>query len=431
MRPENIVVPPPPYCETCQDCSNACHKEYPLLTREEALRRMMNSVKFRPETETVPLRLSLGRVTAANIYAPYGLPVSNTAMKDGVAVKSSELAGGCLPDTAQWRHGTHYLSASMGDALPEGYDTLILAEKIRFTDDGRLEILEMPILRQNVSAPGSRIAQGELIVPARLTLAPAHLGILASAGITEVEVLKKPTVAILPTGNELVALGVKPNTGQTIESNSVFLEASLRQWGAEALVYPIIADNPEELTRAIAYALTRSDIVLVNGGTGRGWEHYNDYTAKVLAELGEILVHGLLMGPGKPTLIGVAEQKPVLGIPGPFHAALPIADIFVRPLIAEFLGQTPTSRPKVKAVLAENFKSAAGTESFRRVNIIWEDGVYRVQALDRLGDTVDNMVKAQGVLHIPQDSAGYEQGMEVEIELLYPEEIVKAGLLLF
>jgi molybdenum cofactor synthesis domain-containing protein len=420
-----IVVPPPPYCETCQDCSNACHKEYKLLAREEALERMMSRVVFKVGTEIVPLRSALERVTAKNIYARYSLPVSNTAMKDGVAVKSAEL-GVTIPDTKDWQPGINYLVAGMGDALPEGYDTLILAEKIRFLDNGKLEILEMPLIRQNVSTLGSKVSVGDKVVPAHLKLQPTHLGMLASAGITEVEVLRKPQVAILPTGNELVPLGIKPAVGQNVESNGIFLEASLRQWGAEAQLYPIIRDEPGELERGIRTALIQADIILVNGGTGRGWEHYNDYTAKVVEEIGEILVHGLLMGPGKPTIIGLIEGKPVIGIPGPPHAAIVITDIYVRPLIDKFLCQLPTSGRRVKAVLAEDFRSGVGSEMFRRVKLSWDGESYRVHALSRLGDTVENMVEAQGTLHVSLDSAGYAQGEEVEIELLYSEEIIKA-----
>lgn len=130
-----IVVPPPPYCETCQDCSNACHKVYKLLAREEALERMMSRVTFEVGTEILPLRSALERVTARNIYARYSLPVSNTAMKDGVAVKSAKLGVMNLPETKDWQPGLNYVVASMGDALPEGFDTLILAERIRFLQD--------------------------------------------------------------------------------------------------------------------------------------------------------------------------------------------------------------------------------------------------------------------------------------------------------
>lgn len=385
----------------------------------------MSRAAFKVETEIVSLHCSLERITAKNIYARYSLPVSNTAMKDGAAVKSAEL-GATIPDTKDWQAGVNYLVASMGDALPEGYDTLILAEKIRFLNNDKIEILEMPLKRQNVSTPGSKVSVGDQVVPAHLKLQPTHLGMLASAGITEVEVFKKPKVAILPTGNELVPLGVKPAIGQNVESNGVFLEASLRQWGAEAQIYPIVRDEPGELERALKAALIQADIVLVNGGTGRGWDHYNDYTAKVVEKIGEILVHGLLMGPGKPTIIGLVEGKPVVGIPGPPHAAIVIADIFVRPLVDKYLSQLSTSCRKVKAVLTEDFRSGVGSETFRRVKLSWDGESYRVHALSRLGDTVENMVEAQGTLHVPLDSVGYAQGEEVEIELLYPEEVIKA-----
>ena len=424
MGRDYIVVPPPPYCESCQDCSNACHKEYNLLSREEALERMLCRVVFQVATETVPLRSALGRITAKDIYARFTLPVSNIATKDGVAVKSVEL-GTEITDTQDWQPGVHYVAAGMGSALPEGFDTLILAEKVRFLDNGKLEILEMPRPKQNVSPPGAKVAEGERVVPAYFRLMPTHLGMLALAGITDVEVLKKPKVAILPTGNELVPLGIRPGIGQNVESNGIFIEASLQQWGAESQLYPIIRDDPDDLERGIKTALTQADIILVNGGTGRGRENYDDYTAKVIEEMGEILVHGLLMGPGKPTMIGMVEGKPVIGIPGHPHAAIVITDIFVRPLIDKFLSQVPTSRRRVKAILLANFQSSVGSEAFRRVKVRWDGESYAVEPLQRMGDTVDNMVGAQGILHFPLDSDGYEQGKEVEIELLYPEEFIQ------
>ncbi len=420
-----IVVPPPPFCETCQDCFNACHKEYQLLTREEALERMMSRVTFQAGTEIVPLRLALERVTARDVYARHSLPVSNTATKDGVAVKSAEL-GISIPDAKDWQPGLHYVVASMGDALPEGFDTLILAERIRLLDNGKFEILNMPLPGQNVAPPGSKVSEGDRVVPAHLKLMPTHLGMMASAGITEVEVLKKPKVAILPTGNELVPLGVRPAVGQNVESNGVFIEASLHQWGAESQIYPIIRDEQGDLEIAVRAALTKADIILVNGGVGRGRERYNDYTARVVEEIGEILVHGLFLAPGKPTLIGLVEGKPVLGIPGPPHAAIVITDIFVRPLIDKFLSQVPTTRQRVKAVLAEDFPSKVGSELFRRVKVSWDGVSYIVESLKRMGDTVENMVEAQGILHIPLDSAGFELDKEAEVELLDPEELIKA-----
>ena len=124
-------------------------------------------------------------------------------------------------------------------------------------------------------------------------------------------------------------------------------------------------------------------------------------------------------------MIGMVEGKPVIGIPGHPHAAIVITDIFVRPLIDKFLSQVPTSRRRVKAILLANFQSSVSIEAFRRVKVRWDGESYAVEPLQRMGDTVDNMVGAQGILHFPLDSDGYEQGKEVEIELLYPEEFIQ------
>ena len=220
-----------------------------MLSHEEALERMLCRVVFQVATETVPLRSALGRITAKDIYARFTLPVSNIATKDGVAVKSVEL-GTDITDTQDWQPGVHLVAAGMGSALPEGFDTLILAEKVRFLDNGKLEILEMPRPKQNVSASRRQSCRrGEGCSGLLQTDANSPGNAYALAGITDVEVLKKPKVAILPTGNRLVPLGIRPGIGQNVESNGIFIEASLQQWGAESQLYPIIRDDPDDLQR--------------------------------------------------------------------------------------------------------------------------------------------------------------------------------------
>ncbi|MEE9257717.1 MAG: molybdopterin-binding protein, partial [bacterium] len=306
------------------------------IPREEAFARLIEKVGPASSlpAEKVPVAGALGRITAGPVYAAISSPHFHASAMDGFAIRADNSFGATAVEPRALRVGVDVFPVDTGDPLPEGTDAVIMVEVVNEIDTETIEIEAAVAPWNHVRVAGEDVVEGELLLPPGHRLRPYDLGGMLAAGVTEVSVRKIPVVAIIPTGDELVVPGGDLKPGDLIEFNSVILSAHITEWGGEPLVYPIIEDRLDAIEEAAREALERADIVLVNAGSSAGRE---DFTSAVVKKLGEVIVHGVAIFPGKPTVLGVGisasgHLKPLVGIPGyPVSAVLALQE-FVRPL---------------------------------------------------------------------------------------------------
>jgi len=304
---------------------------------------------LRPRSEAVPVPEALGRVTAGAVYARLCSPPYCAAAMDGIAVTAASTAGAGETTPLRLALGRDFAQVDTGDPIRPPFDAVIMAEDVQEDEDdgdgsasgdcaGRPKtavIREAAAAWQHVRPIGEDIVAGEMILPGRHRIRAIDIGVLLSAGITEAEVLRRPCVAIFPTGGELVEPGQAPGEGQIVESNSRMLEALAKEAGCEARRFAPIPDDPALLESALGAALAQFDMLLVNAGSSAGTE---DYTAAALARLGRVIVHGVAMKPGKPVILAVAQGKPAIGIPGYPVSAYLAFRAFAAPVLAALSG---------------------------------------------------------------------------------------------
>lgn len=395
------------------------------IPRVKARELFLNSTLMPKRSERVPVSEALGRVTAKAVFARTSLPTFPASAMDGIAVKAGHTFGVNDQNPLILTEGKDFVVVDTGDPIPEVYDAVIKIEDIHVIDEVRVEILSAAAPGQHVRPVGEDVVNGEIIVPAYHQLIPPDLGALLAGGNIEVEVLVKPRVVIIPTGDELVKPGSTQERGNLVEFNGTVIAAYLSQWGAHPILYDIVKDRFELLKDTVEKALAEADLVIINAGSSAGRE---DYTSQVIDSLGEILVHGVSTRPGKPTILGSAKGKPVAGVPGYPVSAYLALDWFVKPLIYQYYNLPEPQRPKLKVKLGRRIVSELGSEEFVRMTAGFIDNMYIANPLNRGAGVTMSLVKAHGLLTIPAESLGVEQGEEVEIELFRSLEELKNTL---
>jgi len=336
------------------------------IPRHEARRLFISRAALPRRVETVATDGALGRVTAKAAFARLSMPGYQAAAMDGIAVRAERTFGASDQAPLQLAPEEEYRAVDTGDPLPPECDAVIKVEEIQFLPGGEAEILAPAVPWQHVRPVGEDVVAGELIVPAYHRLRPADLGALLAGGVTEVAVLARPKVIIIPTGTELIPPGEPRRPGSIPDFNSAVIAAYLSEWGAEPVTGGIVPDNLERLRAAAAAAAAEGDLVIINAGSSAGRE---DYTARVMEELGEVLLHGVAARPGKPTVLGTIAGKPAVGLPGyPVSAYLSL-EWFVRPLISGCLGQPEPERERLAAELGRRVVSEMGVEEHVRMTV--------------------------------------------------------------
>jgi putative molybdopterin biosynthesis protein len=252
------------------------------------------------------------------------------------------------------------------------------------------------------------------------------MGALLAAGYTRIPVKPKPSVAIIPTGSELIEPGDKPQPGRIIEFNSRVMAGFIEEWGGHPHRLPRVKDDLTVVTETLAAAVSQHDITTIIAGSSAG-EH--DFTVRAIGKLGEVLVHGIDIMPGKPAILAIIQGKPVVGIPGYPVSAVVVCQQILRPLIAKFLGCPAEEPPKVKAMTAKKIPSRLGLEEFIRVSLGKVGNRVIMNPLGRGAGVITTMVKADGVLRIPSLDEGINAGQEIEVELLRPREDIDNTIL--
>jgi len=374
--------------------------------------------------ETIWVDDSLGRITAEPVFAKRSSPSYNAAAMDGIAVHFSDLTGASEANPLRL-NDSKFIPVNTGNAIPEGFNAVVMIEDVHFVSDSEVE-LHMPATPwQHVRTIGEDIVATELILPEGHIIRAIDMGAMLATGVTEILVQRPPKVHVIPTGSELIQPHQKPKAGQIIEFNSRILAGYLNEWGADASRGLPVADSPELLKQALVDAAAENDLVIMNAGASAGTR---DYSATVLAELGEVIVHGVAIKPGKPVILAMIGDTPVIGLPGYPVSALLTMRIFVREMISQFLGQGQPKCEYVEATLSRPLHSAMGVDQFVRITLGRVGDQLMATPSGKGAGAVMSLVRADGLLTIPSGSEGIGAGEKVQVELLRPQTEVDATL---
>lgn len=369
-------------------------------------------------SETVPLTAALGRITAKPIYARLSSPHYHASAMDGYAVRAESTRGATETDPLQLRIGGQAFYVDTGDPLPPHANAVIQVENVQLIQEASgelIEIIESVPPWRNVRAMGEDMVATELVLPANHRLRPQDLGAIAGCGHSEVTVYRRPRVAVIPTGTELVEPGSEVKPGDIIEYNSLMLGAQAEEIGCTVTRYPIVRDVREAIKATIEEALQEHDLVLVNAGSSAGSE---DFTASIVAELGTLCVHGIAIRPGHPVILGAARGRALVGIPGyPVSAAMTF-DLLVKPLLYRWQGMLPPERSTIAATLTRKTVSPMGEDEFLRVTVGRVGEKIVATPLAGGAGVITSLVKADGIVTIPRFVEGYHAGETVRVDLL-------------
>ena len=429
--------------------------------------------------ESVALEDAAGRITAEPVWALISSPHYHAAAMDGYAVRAEETRGATETHPITLDIGQQAFYVDTGDPLPPGTNAVIMIEDVQVRESANpqsairnpqsaIEVLAAVAPWQHVRPMGEDMVATELILPANHRLRPQDIGAAAGSGHGRLNVRRRPLVAIQPTGTELVAPGSKLRPGDIVEYNSLVLGAMIAEWGGEATRMPPLADDTAAIRGRILEAARSHDLVIVNAGSSTGSE---DFTARIVAELGQLLVHGIAVRPGHPVILGVihlpaqsADPKsatpalpqgpergagasvrnpdslrsgdyrpqsrlvPIIGLPGyPVSAAI-TCELLVKPTLARWLGQPIDERPQIDATITRKVVSPEGDEEFLRVSVgqVGE----RVVATPLAGGSgvLMSLVRADGIVRIPRGDGGFEPGASVRVDLNRPPAAIRRTL---
>ena len=381
------------------------------------------------EEEIILDERALGRVLAAPVWAKISSPHYHASAMDGYAVRSQETAGALPTSPLSLQYETQTVYVDTGDPLPEWANAVIPIENVEPLDEGgqlsggerypqAIRIRAAVAPWAHVRPMGEDMVATQLVLPAGHTLRPADLGAIAGCGHDRVQVVRKPRVAVIPTGTELVAVGEPVRRGDIIEYNSMVLAAQVNAWGGEATRYPIVPDEFEEIKNTVAEAVQTHDLILLNAGSSAGSE---DFSAGVVESLGELLVHGVAVRPGHPVILGMVSRLPspvpIIGVPGyPVSAAL-TGEIFVEPLLARWLGRQPVQPHEIDATLTRKMTSPAGDDDYVRMAVGKVGEKTLAAPLARGSGVITSLVRADGIVIVPRGSQGIPAGDAVRVRL--------------
>ncbi|MCW7999379.1 LysR family transcriptional regulator, partial [Clostridium sp. cpc1] len=268
---------------------------------EEAIEHYFSKININRRKEIIKTEDSYGRITALPVYSKISSPFYNSSAMDGIVVDSRKTIGANEKNHIVLEEGKDYLVVDTGDPIPKEYDSVIMIEDLIKLDDGKVAIYKSAASYQNIRPLGEDIVENSLIVPSGHKIRPVDIGAILAGGVNEIEVYKKPIVGIIPTGTELVEPGVELKTGDIIDFNSRTFAAQVFEYGGVAKRYLIVADNYEKIKDTVDKAVSECDMVLISAGSSAGRE---DYTSKVVKELGQVFIHGVAIKPGKPVVLG-------------------------------------------------------------------------------------------------------------------------------
>ena len=398
-----------------------------MKTLEEAKEIFFS--RFGPELRTgaedISVEDSWGRVTAVPIFANMSAPTYHSAAMDGIVVRSEDTYGTTERNPKILKIGEEAAWINTGQVIPAGFNSVIMVEKIHQLDEKSVEIRSPSYPWQHIRKVGEDIVTTQLLLPQNHRIRPYDVGALVAAGVFTLKVWQQPRVVIIPTGSELIHHKDLDDPGrlkanQIIEYNSLILAALVRESGGVPFIYDIVSDLEGDIRDAIVKAVdSDAHVIIINAGSSAGSK---DFTAHVIAEMGEVLVHGVAMMPGKPTILGVVKGKPVIGNPGYTVSATLSFQQFVQPLLYNLQGWRAPKVNTIRVQPTRDIPSKLGVEEFIRVNIGKVGDKTVATPLPRAAGSITTLTRAEGILRIPTLSEGVSQDEAVEAELLVEAE---------
>ena len=385
--------------------------------RGEYLARLQEN-GFAGQTEMVSVQNAFGRITARAVYAAICAPHYAASAMDGIAVHAKDTFG-ATETTPVRLTPQQYMVVDTGDPVPEDCDAVIMVEDIVRGEDESVTIYAAAAPWQHIRQIGEDICAGEMILASYMEVTPAAIGAMIAGGVLEIEVIKKPVIGIIPTGDEIVAPCADPKPGDILEFNSSIFSAMVQEWGAEAKTYPIVPDRFDAIREMVARAADECDIVLLNAGSSAGRE---DYSVSVIRELGDVVYHGIAIKPGKPAILGLRGAVPILGVPGYPVSGIIVIEELLKPLVAEWFHSNTAPVQLATATLTRPVVSGLKYQEFVRVRMGEVGGELTASPLSRGAGVVSSFMKADGILEVPQGTEGYEAGEEVQVRLLSTPE---------
>jgi molybdopterin molybdotransferase len=394
-----------------------------LVSHEEALRLIQANTVPIERTEIISIQDALDRVLAEDVLADRFVPPFDRSAMDGYAVIAEDTFRAEEQQVLLTLDGVihagevsgitvvkdHCVQIATGSPIPAGADAVVMVE---FTEQrGQQILITKPVYPgANISRRGEDISEGDIVLSKGSVLSPAKIGTLTALGRTQVTVYQKPSVSVIATGTEIVPPGEPLLPGQIYDVNSYTLEAILKNNGATVIRHPIITDDSNQLADELEKAL-ESDMIIFSGGSSVGEK---DLLANVLENSGEVLFHGVQIKPGKPTLFGIARQKPVIGMPGHPTSCLSNAYIFIVPAIRKMARLPPDTERVVKARMGKRIVSSSGRKQFLTVRL--ENGI--AYPVFKHSGAITSMAQADGYIILPVNLDVIEEGEEVEVILL-------------
>lgn len=397
-------------------------KEFRELTSSEEARHIIKSIRVRPALKTLPLEHANGRILAEDIFSNIDVPAFDRSVKDGFAVQAQDtytatemepvaltnigsIAAGSISDKSLVPGKT--IEIATGAPIPEGADAVVMVEHTT-AENRNILIRRAVYINENIMRTGADIMKGERVLRRNVRIGPREIGVLASIGVGKVTV-KELNVGIISTGNELVQPGSELDAGKIYDANSYAVAASVEECGANPIIYGIVEDDESVMSDVIDRALQECNMVLTSGSTSAG---VGDVMYKIIAEKGRTLLHGISIKPGKPVVIGVVEDIPLIGLPGNPTSALSIFNEFIAPLIYDSLETTPPFKTKVQAVLGTGIRSEGRKE-------LYPVGVVRgrVYPADKTSGAITTLAEADGIIEISEETEYLEPGKPIDVTL--------------
>ncbi len=404
-----------------------------VLPPDEALAKLFEHLPSNPQPEVIDSADALNRVTFEAVRAPSPLPAFPRSTMDGYAVRAPDTFGASqsLPayltvvgEVPMGRTPTFELKTSQaalihtGGMIPPGADAVVQVEVTQTTRENEIEVLKAVAPGENVLRVGDDVAEGDMILPTGHWIRPQDLGGLSALGITRITVGRRPRIALLATGDEVVPPDSDTGPGQVRDVNSYAVSGQIERAGGIPIRCGIAPDNFDALKGAAGSALAEADALVLSAGSSVS---VRDMTADVIESLGKpgMIVHGVAVKPGKPTILAVADGKSVFGLPGNPVSAMVIADLFVTPTIYRLQGCTaPPPQRNVRAKITHNLPSQAGRVDYTPARLVMRGGEGWAEPIFGKSNQIFTLVFADGMIITPRDSNGLSAGETVEVRLL-------------
>ena len=399
-----------------------------VKTPEEVLSLIESEFNTVTGTQTVPLSAAMGRVLAEDIAAQEYVPDFNRSTVDGYAVRAKDTFGctdaipAILPLQGEVLMGEGAgfalkpeccVAVPTGGAVPDGADSVVMLEYTEDYGDGTIGILKSVAPGQNMIFRGDDVYPGKVILQKGRVLSSQDIGALVAIGQVQVPVQRKLTVGVISTGDELVPPEVKPGPGQVRDVNSPMLEAMLTAYGTDVINYGIVVDNEALLAQTVTRAVSECDAVLLSGGSSVG---VKDAACRIIESMGNLLLHGIAIKPGKPTILGKAGVKPLVGLPGHPVAAYFITKLFVLPLLGRLSGRADTAYTTTAAV-SENISANHGRAQYHCCHLEERDGQLIAHPIRGKSGLITTLAGAHGYFCIDRDCEGLPRGAQVQVTI--------------